>query len=72
MSFCHVTNRNHRNNNSVQYLNGTAQKLRRSLQIWIQRLLESPWMYVKTIRESIEDDCLYFPLGLIEINHQGI
>ena len=72
MSFCHVANRNRRNENSVRYLNDTAQKLRRSLQVWIRNLLDTPWMYVRPIREAIEDDSLYFPLGLIEINHQGI
>lgn len=72
MSFCRVTNRNQRNENSRRYLANTAQKLRRDLQIWLNRLLESPWSYVKTVQDSITDDGLYFPLAIIDVNHQGI
>lgn len=72
MSFCRVTNRNHRNNNSQQYLVNTAQKLRRDLRIWLNQLLESPWSYIKTVENSITEDVLYFPLAIIYVNHQGI
>ena len=72
MSFCRILNRNQRNNNSQQYLENTARKLRHVLQKWIINLINSSWMYTNPIRKSIEDDALFFPLALIDVNHQGI
>ena len=71
MSYCHILNRNLSNDNSKRYLESTARKLRRSLQKWIMNLIDSNWMYVDPIRESIEDNALFYPLALIDVNHQG-
>ena len=72
MSFCRIVNRNQRNSNSQCYLNETASKLRRILQEWIRLLLISPWAYIKSLQDSIEENGLYFPLAIIEVNHEGI
>ena len=72
MSFCRMTSRNRNNANSRSYLNETATKLRRILQEWIRLLLSTPWAYVKSLHDSIEENGLYFPLAIIEVNHEGI
>ena len=71
MSFCHILNRNRSNNSSKQYLEGTARKLRRYIRTWVINLIDSSWMFIYPIRQSIEDDALFYPLALIDVNHQG-
>ena len=71
MSFCQILNRNQMHDQTSRYLTLTAEKLRSFLQCWLATNLDSPWMYTYPISESIDDDALFYPLALVDVNHQG-
>ena len=72
MSYCSNLTRNYRHFVSEQYLRETAFKLRSILQCWISTFLSTGWMPAQKIYDVAQEGGLLYPLGLIEINVEGI
>ena len=71
MSYCLNLNRNGDHSSSVDYLTQTAVVLKKRLQCWIASVLASGWMPLEPITETVDDNGLLFPLGLISCNLNG-
>ena len=71
MSFCSSITRNGDNGSSIEYLTATSALLKRNLQCWISSVLASHWMPLEPINETIEDNGLLYPLGIITCNFEG-
>ena len=71
MSFCSNVTRNGDHGSSIEYLTRTSGVLKKNLQRWISSVLASGWMPLEPIDETIEDNGLLYPLGLISCNING-
>ena len=72
MSSCVNLTKNGDNASSIEYLRNTSNVLRRNLQCWISALLSSGWMPQEPISETITDSGLFYPLGIVRVDFQGI
>ena len=72
MSHCFNLTRNGDNGSSIEYLTQTSFVLKRNLQCWISSVLAANWMPINPICESLDDGGLFYPLGLITCNFDGI
>ena len=72
MSFCCNATRSGDNGASIEYLRSTSRLLKSHLQCWIASVLAAGWMPIDPIAETIEDNGILYPLGLIHCNFAGI
>ena len=72
MSFCCNQTRSGDNGSSIEYLRQSSQILKGNLQCWISSVLAASWMPIAPISETIEDNGLLYPIGMLECNLRGI
>ena len=72
MSFCCNATRSGSNSASLEYLRSTSLLLKSHLQCWIASVLAASWMPIDPISETVEDNGILYPLGLITCDLTGI
>ena len=71
MSFCCNATRGGHNGSSALYLAQTSLILKSNLQCWISSVLAAGWMPIEPITETVEDNGLLYPLGMVHCNLEG-